>query len=223
MRVGDSTQLDRLALVSPNAHSDIVSLAEGLRVLNVGAAGNAAYYRDNGSEGWLHGALAGTASELTGLDLDQDEIQAAAEMGFSIVSGNCENAKFDQKFDLIVMADVLEHVDNPGLALANMMAHLSSDGKLVITTPNATFLGNIVNALLRRGPNVFWDHVGLYTPENIQAICDRHGWALEQTRMFSLTDKRNGSVRLKSFIIEGVGKLFPRFHSAFMCVISQKS
>ncbi|MCW8914463.1 MAG: class I SAM-dependent methyltransferase [Magnetovibrio sp.] len=223
MRVGDSTRLDVPAGVTLDPHGDICAMASGKRVLNVGAAGNAAFYRENGAEGWLHAALNQVATELHGLDLDGDEINVAADMGYSIVCGNCEDAKLDQTFDLIVMADVLEHVNNPGLALTNMLNHLDSGGQIVITTPNATFLGNVVNALLRRGPNVFWDHVNLYTPENIQALCDRHGWQMGPTRMFSLNDRRSGAVRLKSLIVEMVGKVFPRLHSGFLCVISQKS
>ncbi|MCR4378610.1 MAG: class I SAM-dependent methyltransferase [Rhodospirillales bacterium] len=220
MRQGERTVLDHPATSITDAHVLIVEMAKGLRVLNVGAAGNAAYYRDNGMDGWLHARLVQSAETLAGLDLDGDEAQAASGQGFNIQVGNCEHADLGETFDLIVLADVLEHVDNPALAMANMICHLSPGGKIVLTTPNATFFGNVVNALMRRGPNVYWDHVNLYTPENIQALCDRHGWTLLQTRMYSLTDRRDVSVRVKSAVIALVGKLFPRLHSAFMCVIT---
>lgn len=220
MRQGERTVLDHPATSIVNAHTLIIDMAQGRRVLNVGAAGNAAYYRDHGSDGWLHARLAQSAETLVGLDLDGDEVQAAVGLGFDIQVGNCENVDLNITFDLIVLADVLEHVDNPTLAMANMLRHLSPGGKIVLTTPNATFFGNVVNALLCRGPNVYWDHVNLYTPENIQALCDRHGWALLQTHLYSLSDQRDKSVRVKSAVVALVGKLFPRLHSAFMCVIS---
>lgn len=221
MRQGDRTILDHPATSVADAHSMIIDMASGQRVLNVGAAGNAAYYRDHGTDGWLHARLGQAAEMLVGLDLDSDEIQAAAGLGFEIQVGNCETTDLGVTFDLIVLADVLEHVDNPVLAIANMMRHLRPGGKIVMTTPNATFFGNIANALLRRGPNVYWDHVNLYTPENIQALCDRHGWVLLQTHLYSLLDQRDVSVRLKSAGIALAAMLFPRLHSAFMCVIAR--
>ncbi|OEJ66638.1 class I SAM-dependent methyltransferase [Magnetovibrio blakemorei] len=220
MRQGESTVLDHPATAIVDAHALIIDMAQGRRVLNVGAAGNASYYRDHGLDGWLHARLAQSAETLVGLDLDGDEVQAAVGLGFNIHVGNCENVDLNEIFDLIVLADVLEHVDSPTLALANMVRHLSPGGKIVLTTPNATFFGNVGNALLRRGPNVYWDHVNLYTPENIQALCDRHGWILLQTHLYSLADRRNASVRFKSAVIALVGRLFPRFHSAFLCVIA---
>jgi SAM-dependent methyltransferase len=220
MRQGERTVLDHPATSIVDAHAMIIDMAQGRCVLNVGAAGNASSYRDHSMDGWLHARLAKSSKTLVGLDLDGDEVQAAVGLGFNIRIGNCENVDLNEMFDLIVLADVLEHVDNPAMAMANMVRHLSPGGKIVLTTPNATFLGNVVNALLCRGPNVYWDHVNLYTPENIQALCDRHGWVLLQTHMCSLSDQRDKSVRVKSAMIALVGKLFPRLHSAFMCVIA---
>lgn len=220
MRQGERTVLDCPVTTGEDVYALIVDMARGRRVLNVGAAGNAAYYCKHGADGWLHARLDLVTEKLVGLDLDRNGSQAAASLGFDIQVGNCEAADLNETFDLIVMADVLEHVDNPALAMANMICHLSPGGKVVITTPNATFLGNFFNALRRRGPNVYWDHVNLYTPENIQALCDRHGWVLLQTHLYSLSDQRTLSVRIKSAAIALVARLFPRLNSAFMCVIA---
>jgi len=219
MRQGDSIVLEHPPTLVADAHALVLEMAQGSRVLNVGAAGNATYYRDFGADGWLHARLAQTAETLVGLDLDADEAIVATGLGFNVQVENCETVDLAETFDVIVLADVLEHVEAPAQALTNMMRHLSPGGKIVITTPNATFFGNVVNALMRRGPNVYWDHVNLFTPENIQALCDRHGWNLLQTHLYSQTDTRTTSVRLKSAMINIVGLLFPRLHSTFMCVL----
>ena len=220
MRQGEFTKLDYPAATISDAHALILDMARGRNVLNVGAAGNASYYRDHGTDDWLHARLMQVAETLVGLDRDSHEVQVAVTLGFDLHEGNCETVNLDSTFDLIILADVLEHVDGPAAALTNMIRHLSPGGKIVLTTPNATFFGNTINALLRRGPHVYWDHVNLYVPENIQALCDRHGWSLLQTRLYSLTDRRTSSVWLKSVVIRAVGALFPRMHSAFMCVIA---
>ena len=107
MRVGDTTKLDQSANVTRDAHGDICHLAKGQKVLNVGAAGNAQYYREHGHDGWLHAALSQAASKLVGLDLDEQEVSAAKDMGFAVELGNCEDAQLEDSFDLIVLADVL--------------------------------------------------------------------------------------------------------------------
>ena len=223
MRRNDITVLDCPVKSHSDAYAIILEMARARNVLNVGAAGNASYYRDNGPVGWLHAHLDDVADQLTGLDLDADEVLAAKQYGYEIQLGNCESVEFDRKFDLIILADVLEHVDSPASALQNMVNHLAPEGRLVLTTPNATFFGNVLNVLMRKPPRLYWDHVNLFVPENIQALCDRHGYQLCQTTMYSLVDKRSASLRIKSSILQAIGSVFPRFHSAFMCVIQRRN
>lgn len=220
MRVGDSVRLDRPPRVIGDAHALIINLAADSRVLNVGAAGNARYYKEHGMGGWLHKRLADRAAGLIGLDIDEAEIAAARNIGFDIIAGDCETATLGETFDLIVLSDVIEHVGNPGMALANMARHLAPGGRIVITTPNATYAGTCLKALCGRSPNVYWDHVALYTPEHIQAICDRHGYRLQDTAFFTLSDRRTPAMRVASAVVAALALLWPRFHASFLCVIS---
>lgn len=220
MRAGDLVHLDCPDRVVRDAHALIVGMAAGRKVLNVGAAGNARYYREHGTEGWIHGRLADQAARLVGLDIDEAEIAAARDSGFDIICGNCETVSLGESFDLIVLSDVIEHVANPGMALVNMARHLAPGGRLVLTTPNATSVGTFLRVLCRRPPNVYWDHVALYTPEHIQAICDRHGYRLEETAFFTLSDRRTLALRIKSTFITLFGRIWPRCHGSLLCVIS---
>lgn len=83
---------------------------------------------------------------ITGIDLFGAKQLAKKEFSIKnleleneaqIVSGNMENYKFPQKFDIIIAGDVLEHVSNQGLFLDNVREHLKEDGELILTTPNA--------------------------------------------------------------------------------------
>ena len=222
MRVGDSVRLDPevRSIRTHDPYGVIVDMAAGCRVLNVGAAGNASCYRTHGQDGWLHKRLADKAARIVGLDIDADEIAAARALGYDIVAGNCENIRLDESFDLIVLSDVIEHLNNPGLALANLAGHMASGGRLVITTPNATFAGNFLKTLRRRPLDVYWDHVALYAPEHIQALCDRHGYRLEAVAYYTLRDRRNLATKTKSAAMAALGWLSPGLHGAFFCVIS---
>ena len=47
---------------------------------------------------------------------------------------------FDEKFDLICMFNVLEHIEDDGLAMKKIVGKLNSGGKLLITVPSYPFL-----------------------------------------------------------------------------------
>ena len=125
----------------------------------------------------------------------------------------------DESFDLIVLSDVIEHLNNPGLALANLADHLAPGARMIITTPNATFAGNFLKTLLRLPLDVYWDHTALYAPEHIQALCDRHSYRLESLAYYTLQDRRSLATKTKSAVVTVLGWFNPRFHGAFLCVI----
>lgn len=195
-------------------------MAAGQKVLNVGAAGNVRSYREQGLDGWIHKRLTETAAKVVGLDINLEEIEAARELGYDIASGNCETFASEQRFNLIVLSDVIEHLDNPALALENLASLLTPGGQLVISTPNATAAGNFLRVLLHRPPSVYWDHVALYAPEHIQALCDRHGLRLDSVTFYTLADHSAGTSLAKRLAIAFLGRVFPRLHGAFLCVIA---
>ncbi|MFA6249898.1 MAG: methyltransferase domain-containing protein [Candidatus Shapirobacteria bacterium] len=49
---------------------------------------------------------------------------------------NIEHDRLDQKFDLIILSEVLEHVANPEEVLENISRSLNGGGRLVVSTPN---------------------------------------------------------------------------------------
>jgi len=139
-------------------------------VLNVGAAGNAFHYLPDRRDEWMHLHLKAVAADIVGIDIDREGIEHAARHGVELVEANAETADFGRRFDLVVMAEVLEHVERPPLALINLVRQLKPGGELWVTTPNPTSLGTVVRTLRRRPVSVYWDHVTAFFPENIQAI-----------------------------------------------------
>ena len=168
----------------------------------------------------MHAQLGRVAEQVVGADIDGEAISYAAQYGYEIKHANCEDMDLGQRFDLIVMSDVIEHVERPVQALINLVRrHLKPGGKLVVTTPNATFIGGLLDANFSRTVDVYWDHMAIYLPEHIQAICDRHGLKLVETQFFSFIDRRCLSNRIKTSIIFLFAKISPRLHNSFSVVI----
>ncbi len=221
MRQGDQVELNQSPRVESDAHRLIVELAKGRRVLNVGAAGNAEDYLDGGEADWLHAQIAAVAVETVGLDIDEQSVRQLSERGYDTVCGNAEDAALKRKFDLVVMSDVIEHFDNPGIAIANMMAHLDDDGDLVMTTPNATAWSLVARAALRKSMGIYWDHVAVYAPEHIQAMCDRHGYTVADLALFTDVEGRRRNRGLKHIVSRLATRMVPRFHGWIYCRITR--
>ena len=219
MRQGDLVKLEIKPKSINNIIDYIVERCHQKEVLNIGALGDIKYYLPNKKEIWLHDKIAQVASETMALDLDKEGCEWANQHGYEVMHGNCEDFKLDKKFDVIVMYEVIEHLDAPLVAIKNILAHLKEGGKLIVTTPNPTALPQFISTVLNKQPNVFYDHVSEFSPENIQAICDRLGTRLSDVSYFTRFDGRSSSLKLKSHVLRGVAGILPRFHYQFAAII----
>jgi len=108
----------------------VVELCRGLDVLDVGCVVNVDIF---------HARIVNAAKSALGLDIDGKGIERLRQMGFEVVHGDAQNFCLDRKFDVIVCAEVMEHLKNPGAFLECAKKHLRPNGRLVITVPNAYY------------------------------------------------------------------------------------
>jgi SAM-dependent methyltransferase len=108
--------------------------------------------------GFGNGALLATAAEfgydVTGLDMREESVRRMRELGFD--AHTTDLAAFDARggFDVISMADVLEHLPFPRQALAAAHARLRDGGALFVSMPNMDSLA--WRELDREGRNPYW-------------------------------------------------------------------
>ena len=101
-----------------------------LRVLDVGCG--------NGSQ--LALPLAERGFQVTGIDIDARSIEHARELAQNLtnatfVCGDVAELKAGS-FDVVVLAEVLEHMTEPRTLLADSVKHLSEGGIVIVTVPN---------------------------------------------------------------------------------------
>jgi len=201
----------------------LVARIAGKRVLNVGAVGTLDQHilPDRLSE-WSHARYATAASVIDAIDIDHERNETAAKHGYRIDYGNCETVDLGKRYDAIIMADVIEHVEQPPRALSNLANHLTDDGTLYVATPNPSYVMDLVRALFNRGPHVYWDHMALFAPEHIQGICDRHGLVLRAVYFYSELDERTQTLRMKSRLLRMTAAFSPRLHQSFVAEIGRR-
>ena len=109
------------------AHAERL-LPIGGRVLDLGCA-----------SGGLLELLRPHAGHLAGLELSASAARAAAHVGDHVVCGALEDPQLPfepASFDLVVLADVLEHLADPAAALARATRWCRPGGAVLVSVPN---------------------------------------------------------------------------------------
>ena len=136
--------------------------------------------------GFGDGSLLTTAAEfgytVTGCDTRSGVVEKMQEFGYRDVF--CEDfMDFDRAnpFDVISMADLLEHIPYPKEALRHAKKLLREDGFLFVSTPN---MGSFVwEALDRAENNPYWneiEHYHNFTREILHKLLEEVGFSVRQ-------------------------------------------
>lgn len=83
----------------------------------------------------------GRLGDAVGIEPSPDAIAFCAERGLTAIAAGVEELPFqDDRFDLVLMLDVLEHVADDGAALRELRRVTKPGGALVLTVPAFQFL-----------------------------------------------------------------------------------
>jgi SAM-dependent methyltransferase len=161
------------------------------RVLDVGcgAGANASWYRDHG------------AREIVGVELHPTSAAQAETVLDRVVCEPIETAipKLEGSFDLIICADVLEHLVDPWSVVHDLGAVASASTVLAVSLPNIRFLPALLRIAIGRGfeyeESGIFDatHLRFFTRRDADLMLRRGGWLPE--RWGAPTFARLGAVR----------------------------
>ena len=141
-----------------------------LKVLDVGCGG-----------GIICEPLARLGAKVTGIDFAPNNIIAAKihskknKLKINYINKDIEKSKLDEKFDIILMFEVLEHLDNWKKTIKNIKKNLNKNGLLIISTINRNLLSkifaiNIAENILNWIPKGTHDYNKLIKPEELKKI-----------------------------------------------------
>ena len=109
-----------------------------------------------------------------GVELNQTEYQFAKEKGHIVHNELLENISFKEKFDVVTLWDVFEHLIDGEFYLNEIKKVLSEDGIIFLQIPSSD---SLASKILREQCNMYdgLEHVNLYGVKTIKMLANKCG------------------------------------------------
>jgi 2-polyprenyl-3-methyl-5-hydroxy-6-metoxy-1,4-benzoquinol methylase len=105
---------------------------------------------------------------------------AREEFGLNVITGLLDKDTFDtNKFDIIVIFDVVEHINNIDNLFDLVTHYLAKDGSVIILTGNS----NSLYARICKGKWLYyysWEHVSFFNRKSTKYLFDKHNLELTE-------------------------------------------
>lgn len=174
---------------------------EGVRILELGV-GDASLTRK------LHEA----GAVVDGVEISPVAAEAARPYCRTIRTGDLnriDELDLDRDYDIVIAADVLEHLVDPDYVLSVLKRMVRQDGQLLVSLPNFVNLYVRLNVLLGRLPLhskgiLDRTHLHLYTLASMKKMLVKTGWMVERQEVTSIP-----LILVFPFMAWGVFRVFP--------------
>ncbi len=215
------TPLERLSVTRPvDRIGFIADVCTQRRVLDLGAMDETAWQSKRGRGTWLHEEIARKALQVDGVDNSALVPAQGLRTGTNSIirRGDISDpaqliAALDNPPDVVVAGELIEHLENPLQFLKRFVGVERLSGReLVLSTPNATALHNILIGLLRR-ESTHHDHLTILSYKTLTTLCRRAGfceWEIIPyfARFTEMEERHSGLARLAVRAAERVVNLF---------------
>jgi SAM-dependent methyltransferase len=207
-----------------NIRLDLINLidkkSQNLKVLEIGAAyGETLFYLKQN----------GIASEVVGVDIFED---AKNKQNYKpldqFIFGDIEKIdlpEYFQHFDLILLADVLEHLFEPKSVLETLKKYLKEDGKIIISMPNIRYYSALYKIVFKGNfkyeeSGIFdYTHVRFYCRKNIQELLETAGYKVLKQESSIINYQGKSIAKLINLITFGIFEEF--FSTQYFFVVKK--
>jgi 2-polyprenyl-6-hydroxyphenyl methylase / 3-demethylubiquinone-9 3-methyltransferase len=153
---------------------------KGLEILDIGCGG-----------GLLCEPLSKLGAKITGIDPSNDNIEIAklhskeTNLNIKYICCSPENLNLNNKFDVILNMEVIEHVSNTNLFIKNCSKLIKKNGIMFVATINKN-LKSFIFAILGAEYILRWLPVGTHdwdkflTPEDLEIIASKNNFETDE-------------------------------------------
>ena len=157
------------------------------------------------------------------VEIDADDAKKAGKFADKVLVGSLEDKNFLSKitgnYEIIIAADVLEHLKNPEEVLTYLKKHLTKNGRFIISLPNIA-CWEIRKDLFFKGKFEYTEmgildktHLRFYTYETFQKLLRDNGYKVKSiTSTYITYPFRKSLLRLGGF----VGKMVDAYLVAYL-------
>lgn len=152
------------------------------------------------SNTWLHRHICQASKSCLGVDILEEGIEYLKTLGFNVAYLDITQEALEQKFDLIICGEVLEHLESPGSLFKNSSQMLKPGGKLVISVPNPWYAGVVLKSIFKGFyylDNI--DHIAWFDPFTLCELAQRYGLVLDCFHGISVAQNSQMSFKAKVF------------------------
>lgn len=180
-------------------------VGKGKKILDVGCWDGtiAAILRDGGNS-------------VKGVEISDKAIELAKAKGLEVfkadLTGNWAKG-INEKFDLVMAGEIIEHVFDTDLFLQNIKKVLKKNGELIVSTPNVASLGRRLMLLFGKSPNLEFTarnydsgHVRYFTLETLCTLLKQNGFRVDVATSNIVNFSKSGSLSSKL-----LAKIWPQF------------
>jgi len=156
-----------------STHARVARLVGGNKtVLDIGCAG-----------GYIGAQLAQAGCTVDGIDLDSLE-PGNRKAYRKFWKADVEKLSVKGKYDVVILADILEHLREPGALLKKLGANLKAGGHLVVSIPNVANWKTRLHLLsgnwrYRETGILDRTHLKFYTRASARALLESNGYKIE--------------------------------------------
>ena len=124
---------------------------------------------------------------IYGIDVSQPLLEKARRKGFHIVEGSVYDLTASGEVDVILLWDVLEHLENPGLAITKIYDVLKEEGILYLIVPVYDSISNRLGRLFKRKKKIQearahdQTHLHAFSTNALIWLLKSHQFDIEQT------------------------------------------
>lgn len=188
-----------------NVRHDLISLIDvnkkGLKILEVGAAYGATLFYLKSQN---------IADEVVGIDLFEDTKNKEKYLPLdTFIFGNIESldiSMYENYFDIILLADVLEHLIEPKIALEKLYKTIKVNGEILVSMPNVRHY-SVFNQVFLKGDFKYAES-GILDYTHYRFYCKRNIVNLIESSSFKTTEIISS---LKKYKGKSIAKHINRF------------
>lgn len=190
---GLNEPVDRARLIS--------DYCEGKTVLDIGCVNHV--IENTKPDNWLHGKIKKVAKSLTGIDYLADAVDQLNKSDYSVLCADVTKPfPLSEKFDVIVVGNLIEHLTNFEGLFENLNHWLQEDGVLLISTANPFYIEQYFYSAFKNDILINPEHTCWIDPVALDQLARRFHFVTQ--KVYWIKEKWH----LKQVICHGKSKKF---------------